>query len=100
MDQSSLIKIRNYGALKYSPETICKMLGLFGEEADRFMVDFQNDQSPVRQFYDQGVAIGDYNIDAELAKQSEKGDILSIVELNNRQYRTKINNLKKELFGL
>lgn len=100
MDQSSLIKIRNYGALKYTPERICKMLGLFGDDAQRFLVEFQDEENQIRQFYDQGVAIGDYNIDAELAKQSEKGDILSIIELNNRQQRTKVNNLKKELFGL
>lgn len=100
MDQSSLIKIRNFGALKYTPERICKMLGLFGENAQRFLVEFQDDESEIRQFYDQGVAIGDYNIDAELAKQSEKGEILAIIELNNRQQRTRINTLKKELFGL
>ena len=100
MDQSSLIKIRNYGALKYSKERICKMLGLFGEDAQRFLVEFEDEESQIRQFYDQGVAIGDYNIDAELAKQSEKGEILAIIQLQDRQEKTKISTLKKELFGI
>ena len=100
MDQSTLIKIRNYGALKYAPERICKMLGLFGDDAQSFLVEFQDEGTQIRQYYDHGVAIGDYNIDAELAKQSEKGDILSIIELNNRQERTKISSLKKQLFGI
>ena len=100
MDQSSLVKIRNYGALKYTPERICKMLGLFGEDQERFLVEFQDEENPIRQFYDQGVAIGDYNIDAELAKQSEKGEILAIIQLQERQEKTKISTLKKELFGI
>ncbi len=100
MDQSSLIKIRNYGALKYAPERICKILGLFGEDSQRFIVEFQDEESQIRQFYDQGVAIGDYNIDAELAKQSEKGDIMSIMQLQERQEKTKISNLKNQLFGI
>jgi len=100
MDQSTLIKIRNYGALKYAPERICKMLGLFGEDSQRFLVEFEDEESQIRQFYDQGVAIGDYNIDAELAKQSEKGEILAIIQLQERQEKTKISTLKHELFGI
>lgn len=76
------------------------MLGLFGDDEVKFMVEFQDENSQIRQFYDQGVAIGQYNIDAELAKQSEKGDVFSIIELNKRQEHNKLNNLKKELFGL
>lgn len=100
MDQSSLTKIRNFGALKYSEKQICKMLGLFGDDELKFMVEFQDENSPIRQYYEQGVAIGQYNIDAELAKQSEKGDVFSIMELNKRQEQNKLNNLKKELFGI
>lgn len=100
LDQSTLIKIRNYGALKYSPEKICNILAFHGEEKEHFLVEFEDMESQVRIFYEQGVAIGDYNIDAELAKQSEKGDILAIIELNKRQYYNNINRLKKDLFGV
>lgn len=100
MDQSTLIKIRNYGALKFSSEKICKILGLRGAEKDRFLIEMDDPDSDVRIFYDQGVAIGDYNIDAELAKKSEKGDVLAIMELSKRQYHNKISEIKKDLFAL
>lgn len=100
MDQSSLIKIRNYGALKYEPEQICKILGLSSDDSQRFLVEFQDEESEVRKFYDQGVLFGDYNIDAGLTKQSEKGDIMAIIQLQERQEKTKISRLKKELFGI
>ena len=99
-DQSTLIKIRNYGALKYTPEKICSILALHGDDKDRFLVEFDNQESDIRIFYEQGYAIGDYNIDAELAKKSEKGDIFAIVELGKRQYYNTVNRLKKDLFGV
>lgn len=100
MDQSNLIKIRNYGALKYTPQQICRILGLSQDDSERFMVEFQDEESDIRKYYDQGVLFGDYNIDAELAKQSEKGDIMAIIQLQERQEKTKISRLKKDLFGI
>ncbi len=99
-DQSTLIKIRNYGALKYPPDKICSILGLNGDERERFLVEFEDLETQIRTFYEQGVAIGDYNIDAELAKKSEKGDVLAIMELQKRQYYSNISRLKKDLFGV
>ena len=99
-DQSTLVKIRNYGALKFTADKICKILGLRGDDKEYFLVEFADPESDVSIFYEQGVAIGDYNIDAELAKKSEKGDVFAIVELSKRQYHNSINQLKKDLFGI
>lgn len=99
-DQNTLIKIRNYGALKFSAEKICQILGLRGDEKEHFLLSFDDPESDIRQFYDQGTAIGEYNIDAELAKKAETGDIFSIIEQSKRQYHRRIDDMKKNLFGV
>jgi len=100
MDQNTLMKIRNYGALKFSVEKMCRILRFFGDDKNNFIVEMKKPNSEVRTYYDQGAAIGDYNIDAELAKKAEKGDVLCIMELSRRQHNNQINQLKKDLFGI
>ena len=100
IDQNSLVKIRNYGALKYTPDRICVLLGLDLEESRAFIDEFADLQSQTRRFYEQGVAIGEYNIDVELAKQGEKGDVFAIMEISKQQENRKIDKVRKELFGL
>jgi hypothetical protein len=100
LNEITLKKIINFGALKYSALKICKLLAFNREQTQLFLIDFENDASPIRINYDQGVAIGEYNVDAELAKQSEKGDIYSIQELDKRQYFRELDDLTKELFGV
>lgn len=100
IDQNILNKIRNYGALKYTSDRICVLLGLEGEDMDWFLDQMEDSKSQVRKFYDQGVAIGEYNQDVELAKQGEKGDVLSIIELNKIQDDRRVNKVKDELFGV
>lgn len=100
MDEKTLKRIINFGALKYSAIKICKILGYNKAQTEQFLIEFENEDSAVRRNYDQGVAIGEYNIDAELAKQAEKGEIFSIIELRKGQYHRKIEDLKKDLFGI
>lgn len=100
IDQNTLIKIRNYGALKYTSDRIIVLLGLDPEEARRFNEEFRDELSQVRRFYEQGVAIGEYNIDVELAKQGEKGDVFAIMEINKQHENRRIDQLRNELFGV
>lgn len=100
MDEITLKKIVNYASLKYSPQKICLLLDLDHEQTEQFLIEYNNLGSVIRHHYDRGVTIGEFNVDAALAKQAENGDILSITEQATRQYRTKINDLKKELFNL
>jgi hypothetical protein len=99
-DQSVLIKIRNYGALKYTKERIASILGLNAKDREQFYIDFEDPESEIREMWGQGVAIGDYNIDAELAKAAESGDTNSIIELSYRQYYQKVDQVKQDLFGV
>lgn len=92
--------IKEYGKLKYPPSRICTLMGFFGASAEAMLSEFKEEESKVRQYYEQGLACGDYEIDIKLHEAAEKADVPSIVELSNRQYNSKINDLKKQLFGL
>jgi hypothetical protein len=50
--------------------------------------------------YVNGCALGEYNIDVELAKQAEKGDIDAITTLESRKNLRVELDLRKELFGV
>lgn len=100
LDQNTLNKIRNYGALKYTADRICALLAIDGEERDAFLKEWDDPTGQVRKYYNQGVAIGDYNMDVELAKQGEKGDVIAISELQRIQQKRKIDQTRNELFGL
>jgi len=100
IDQNTLIKIRNYGALKYTVDRIVVLLGVDPDEELKFVEEFQDPKSQVRRYYEQGVAIGEYNIDVELAKAGEKGDVLAIMEISKKQDHRRISGLRKELFGV
>lgn len=99
-DKTLLIKVVNFGALKYGPHQICKLLGLNSVQKEEFMIHFNNVESELRIHYEKGLSIGEYNLDAELAKQGEKGDVFSIIELSKRQYHRKMDDMKSDLFGI
>lgn len=100
VDQNMLSRIRNYGALKYTASRICDLLALSTSDRVIFLQEFEDPESDIRKFYEHGVAIGDYNQDVELAKQGEKGEILAIIELNRIQHDRKVEEVKKDLFGI
>ena len=50
--------------------------------------------------YENGRALGEYNIDAELAKKAEDGDIDAINTLEERKNLRVELDLRKQLFGV
>ena len=52
------------------------------------------------QAYTNGKSIGEYNIDAELAKQAEKGDVAAIETLERRKNDRIELDLRKQLLGV
>ncbi|MDR1629931.1 MAG: hypothetical protein LBS36_06935 [Oscillospiraceae bacterium] len=100
MDATTLNKIRNFGALNYAPERIADLLGCVGEERRKLLLDFADEQSNIATTYRQGQGIGKYNIDAQLAKDAEKGNTESVSLLQERRKAETIEILKKELFGI
>lgn len=92
--------IKGYGELKYPPRQICKLMGFFGDTAIAFLFEIQEEGSQIKEYYEMGLALGDYDIDKKLHDSAKTADVPAITELNNRQYRAKINDLKHELFGI
>jgi len=99
-DKTLLIKVVNFGALKYGPHQICNLLGLNSFQKQEFLIQFNNEESELRIHYEKGLSIGEYNLDAELAKRGEKGDVFSIIELSKRQYHREMDEMIKDLFGI
>lgn len=99
-DTNILNKVRNYAALKYDAPTIAILLGLDDEQKQIFFMEFEDTSTNVFKFYRQGIEIGQYNVDAELAKQAEKGNVECITKLEERQQNRQVNNHLSEMFSL
>ena len=93
-------QIRTFGALGYSPERIANILDLKGTEREEVICRIRSFGDPYNSAYVYGNAVGVYNIDAELAKQAEQGDIDSIESLETRKKERTHLDLKRKLFGI
>lgn len=95
-----LQKIKTFGALGLSAKRIALLLGLTSTDEETFLADFNSPESRIYRAYEQGGAIGEYNQDAVLMKQAEKGDLFAIQELKIRQFNRGIEDDRKERFGI
>lgn len=93
-------KIRTFGALGYSAEHIADLLGIKGHERADLIYRILTPGEDYHLAYSNGFAIGEWNIDAELAKQAERGNIDSIEVLSTRSKQRVVRDIKRELFGL
>lgn len=93
-------KIRTFGALGYSAERIADLLGIKGDERVDLIMRLLTPSDEYHTAYMNGQAIGEWNVDAELAKQAERGDIDAINVLAERSKQRKIRDMKNEMFGL
>jgi hypothetical protein len=100
LDEQQLAQVKSCGLVGTQPNQICKILGFVGETRRSFLIDFENEESKIRMIYDEGVAIGEYNIDAKLTKEAEKGDVFSIQQLKKNQEKREVDDLVKNLFGV
>ena len=92
--------VRTFGALGYSPERICRILGLCEERRIALQQRIETVGDVYYQAYAQGRVLGEYNIDAELAKLAEKGDTDSIKLLEERRNERAEKDLRMKLFGI
>lgn len=93
-------QVRTFGALGYTPQRICNLLGLRGKEKLALIVRIGLAGDVYHDAYDNGRALGEYNIDAELAKKAESGDIDAINTLEERKNLRVELDLRKQLFGV
>lgn len=95
-----LSQVRSFGALGYSPERIANIMGLSKKEKFALLMRIAIPGDSYYQAYANGKAIGEYNIDAELAKQAEKGDVAAIETLERRKNDRIELDLRKQLLGV
>lgn len=93
-------KVRNFGALGYDAERIADLLDLHGKERTELVVRLSIPGDELRVAYENGRAIGEYNIDVELTKLAERGDIDAITTRAERSKERKLKDMKKTLFGI
>lgn len=105
-DQTTLIgdeyvsQVRTFGALGYSPHRICSLLGLRGKEKIALAIRLSLIGDVYYDAYRNGCALGEYNIDAELAKKAEAGDVTAIETLETRKQERIVKDLRNSLFGI
>jgi hypothetical protein len=93
-------QIRSLGSLGYSPERIADLLGIPRHDRADFLCRLTTEDDPYHTAYASGFAIGQYNVDAELAKKAERGDEDCVKLLDERKKERYINGLKSKLFGI
>lgn len=93
-------KVKNFGALGYSPERIANMLGLSGDKRKVFLYKIVTRGDALYDSYVTGQAIGEYNIDVELRKHAESGDVDAVDRLTQRQKDRAEDDLRHKLFGI
>lgn len=93
-------QVRTFGALSYTPERICELLALRNAKRIALLYRIAIPGDVYCEAYRQGLALGEYNIDAELAKKAEKGDNDSITLLEERKNVRAEKDLRMKLFGI
>ena len=93
-------QVRTFGALSYTPERIRQLLGLRKVKRIALLYRIGIPGDVYYEAYHQGRALGEYNIDAELAKKAEKGEIDSITLLEERKNGRAEKDLRMKLFGI
>jgi hypothetical protein len=92
-----IAQIRVYGALRYNVHTMASLLNV---PAEYLQQELDNPSSQIAKEYKKGKNQADYNADTELLKNAQKGDVESIVALSHREHDRKVDDLKRDLFGL
>jgi hypothetical protein len=93
-------QVRTFGALDYTPERICKLLNLSKVKSVVLKLRIEIPEDIYYKAYHQGKALGEYNIDAELAKKAETGDVDAITILEERKNERSEKDLRYKLFGI
>ena len=93
-------QVRTFGALNYTPERICQLLGLRNTKRIALLYRIAMPGDVYCEAYQQGLALGEYNIDAELAKKADNGHNDSITLLEERKNERAEKDLRMKLFGI
>jgi hypothetical protein len=95
-----IAQVRAFGSLGYSPERIASMLSLTGHKRLSLIMRITSIGDTYNTAYFNGKFIGEYNIDAELAKKAEKGEVDAIILQQQRKDERQELDLRRDLFGI
>lgn len=95
-----LQQVRTFGALDYTPDRICRLLKLKKDDSTILKLRIETPGDVYYEAYHQGRHLGEYNIDAELAKRAETGDTDAIDLLEERKNARRVKDLRFKLFGV
>lgn len=95
-----LPRVRTYAIMGYSRERVCRLLELPRKMQMALAVRLSLPGDVFYETYEAGLAQGEKNIDMELAKKAENGDIDAIELLEERKNERYFKDLRKELFGI
>lgn len=95
-----ILQVRTFGALGYTPDRICSLLKLNKKDSISLKLRISLPGDVYQEAYSQGRYMGEYNIDAELAKKAEKGEVDAIMLLEERKHDRKVKDLRLKLFGV
>ena len=93
-------QVKTYAALGYSVNRICTLLQLSKKQKVALGIRMTLPGDVYYEACRNGKAIGEYNIDSELAKQAERGDIAAITLLGERKQERMEADLRQQLFGI
>lgn len=94
-----IAQVRQFGSLGYAPERIASMLSITGMKRTCLIMRITTPGDTYNTAYYYGKSVGEYNIDAELAKRAEKGEVDAIILQQQRKDLRSELDLRKELFG-
>jgi hypothetical protein len=100
VDERYLPQVRAFGALGYSPERIISLLALPRMESAALLFRISRSGDSYYIAYQNGINIGEYNIDSELQKKAESGDPDSVTLMEERKNKRLELDLRKKLFGV
>ncbi len=95
-----VLQVRTFGALGYTPDRICRLLKLNKKDSISLKLRIELAGDAYNEAYQQGRYLGEYNIDAELAKKAEKGDVEAVMLLEERKHDRQVKDLRYKLFGV
>lgn len=95
-----VLQVRTFGALGYTPDRICSLLKLDKKDSISLRLRIGLTGDVYNDAYQQGRYLGEYNIDAELAKKAERGDVEAVMLLEERKHDRQVKDLRFKLFGV
>lgn len=100
LTEEKIESLKKYAEFGYSPRRIAYLLNIPKKDFLAFGEAISDENTEIGHAYRQGEALGELRIDEDLASCLAQGEHKAAEILDQRDYRRKIQKLRKELFGI